>query len=82
MNINIHKNIKKEFFTKSLIKKVDSKNLGLNYKNNNYNSYKEQYLLNLVNSINKNSYVSHEKNIKNNNYIEKKNNFYNNQKNL
>ena len=82
MNINIHKNIKKEFFTKSLIKKVDSKNLGLNYKNNNYNSYKEQYLLNLVNSINKNSYVSHEKNIKNNNYIEKKNNFYNNQKKI
>ena len=71
LNMNIYKNIKKEFFTKSLIKKVDSKNLGLNYKNK---SYKEQYLLNLVNNINKNSYVSHEKNIKNN--------FYNNQKKI
>ena len=48
--------------------------MGLNYKNNNYKSYKEQYLLNLVNNINKNSYVSHEKNIKNN--------FYNNQKKI
>ena len=82
LNMNIHKNIKKEFFTKSLIKKADTKNLGLNYKNNNYNSYKEQYLLNLVNSINKNSYVSQEKNIKNNNYLEKNNNFYNNQKKI
>ena len=82
LNMNIHKNIKKEFFTKSLIKKSDTKNLGLNYKNNNYHSYKEQYLLNLVNSINKNSFVSQEKNKKNINYIEKKNNFYNNQKKI
>ena len=56
--------------------------MGLNNKNNNYNSYKEQYLLNLVNNIHKNSYVSQEKNNKNNNYLEKKNNFYNNQKKI
>ena len=81
LNINIHKNLKKEFFTKSLIKKFDPSNI-INNKNNNYNSYKEQYLINLVNSYKNITYVSQEKNSKNYKEKEKKNKYYNDQKKI
>ena len=82
LNINIHKNLKKEFLTKSLIKKNDQSNFLNSFKSNNYNTYKEQFLLNLVNSYKNLSYVSHEKNNKNNKNKEKKNKYYNAQKRI
>ena len=81
MNMNIHKNIKKEIFTKSLGKKNDPSNFIFNYKNNNYNSYKTQYL-NLVKSYKNFSYISQEKSSKNYHDLKKLNKYYNNQKKI
>ena len=81
MNLNIHKNLKKEYLTKSLVKKNDQSYFLNNFKSNNYNSYKEQYILNLVNSNKNIGYVSHEKNNYNKNK-EKKNKYYNAQKKI
>ena len=79
VNMNIYKNLKREFFTKSLIKNVDTKNFYFNNKNNSYSSYKDQYLLNMVNSFKNISYISQEKN---NKKKEKMNKYYNNQKKI
>ena len=81
INLNIHKSLKKEFFTKTLIKKFEQSNLKNSFKTNNYNSYKGQYL-NLVNSYKSLSYISQEKTNKNYNDKEKKNMYYNNQKKI
>jgi hypothetical protein len=81
INLNIHKNLKKEFFIKTLIKKFDQSNLKNSFKTNNYKCYKEQYLSNVVNSYKNISYISYEKTNKNNNK-EKKNIYYNNQKKI
>ena len=83
MNMNIHKNIKKQLFTKSIVKKNDKINYINNYKNNSYNSYKEQYILNMVKSYKNFSYTSQDKNKKkDNNNKEKKNKYYNNHKKI
>ena len=83
MNMNIHKNLKKEFLTKSLVKKSDQSNFLINFKNNNnYNSYKEQFMLNLVNSYKNLTCISHEKNNKNSKKKVKNNNYYNAQKKI
>ena len=81
MNMNIHKNIKKEIFIKSLTKKFDQSNFSFNFKNNNYNSYKEQYL-SMVKSYKNIDYVSKEKNIRNSQDSKKMNKYYNNQKKI
>ena len=81
INMNIHKNINKELFTKSI--KTNNKQINcISYKNNRYNSYKEQYILNMVKSYKKFSYTSQEKNNKRNNELIKKNKYYNNQKKI
>ena len=82
IDMSMHKNLKKEFFTKSLIKKFEQTNLIRNYKTNNYNSYKGQYLLNLVNSYKNLNNISQEKTIKKSKEKQKKNNYYNNQKKI
>jgi len=82
MNMNIHKNIKKELLTKSLIKKNEKSYYDSNYKNNSYKSYKEKYILNMVKSYKNFSYRSQEKSEEKNNNREKKNKYYNNQKKI
>ena len=65
ISLNVYKNIKKFFLSKTLQKNLDTSNTFINYKNDNYNSYKEQYLFNKANSYRNISYVSKEKDSKN-----------------
>ena len=81
ISLNIYKNIKKYFLSKSLQKNLDISNTNINYKNDNYNSYKEQYISNKANSYRNITYVSKEKDSKN--YTKRKNpKYYSNQKKI
>ena len=82
MNININKNLKKELFIKSLNKKSEQTNLLYNYISKNYNSYKDQFLANIVKSYKNISYISKEKTEKNTKNSDIKNIYYNNQKKI
>ena len=83
ISLNVYKNIKKYFLSKSLQKNFDISNTYINYKNDNYNSYKEQYLYNKANSYRNISYISKEKDKKNYNYTKRKNpKYYSNQKKI
>ena len=65
ISLNVYKNIKRYFLSKSLQKHFDISSTFINYKNDNYNSYKEQYLYNKANSYRNISYISREKDSKN-----------------
>ena len=83
ISLNVYKNIKKYFLSKSMQKKFDISNTYINYKNDNFNSYKEQYLYNKANSYRNICYISKEKDKKNCNYTKRKNpKYYSNQKKI
>ena len=84
ISLNIYKNIKKYFLSKSLqkAKNFDISNTYINYKSDNYNSYKEQYLYNKANSYRNISYVSKEKDLSKNYTKQKKPKYYSNQKKI
>ena len=65
ISLNVHKNIKRYFLSKSLQKHFDISSTFISYKNDNYNSYKEQYLYNKANSYRNISYISRERDSKN-----------------
>ena len=78
---NAYKNIKKYFLSKSLIKNCDISSPYINYKNDNYNSYKEQYLYNMAYSYRNINCLSKDKYSKN--YTKpKKPKYYSNQKKI
>ena len=81
ISLNIYKNIKKYFLSKSLKNNLDNSNTYANIKNDNYNSYREQYLYNKANSYRNINYISKEKDKKN--YTKrKKPKYYSNQKKI
>ena len=81
LSINVSKSIKQYFLSKSLQKNFDISNTYINYKNDNYNSYREQYLYNKANSYRNISYISKEKSAKN--YSKRRNpKYYSNQKKI
>ena len=84
ISLNIYKNIKKYFLSKSLqkAKNFDISNTYINYKSDNYNSYKEQYLYNKANSYRNISYVSKERDSTKNYTKLKKPKYYSNQKKI
>ena len=84
ISLSIYKNIKKYFLSKSLqkAKNFDISNTYINYKSDNYNSYKEQYLYNKANSYRNISYVSKERDSTKNYTKLKKPKYYSNQKKI
>ena len=84
ISLNIYKNIKKYFLSKSLqkAKNFDISSTYINYKSDNYNSYKEQYLYNKANSYRNISYVSKERDSTKNYTKLKKPKYYSNQKKI
>ena len=82
VTLNIYKNIKKCFLSKSLQKNADISNTLINYKIDNYNSYKEQYLYNKAYSYRNISYISKEKDHSKNYTKRKKPKYYSNQKKI
>ena len=84
ISLNIYKNIKKYFLSKSLqrAKNFDISSTYINYKSDNYNSYKEQFLYNKANSYRNISYVSRERDSTKNYTKLKKPKYYSNQKKI